>query len=47
MGTYVWAEDGREVKDEHTCPKAEDTWTIQCGPKAVAMSHTVELANQR
>ncbi|MFB3890776.1 MAG: hypothetical protein ACE15C_02005 [Phycisphaerae bacterium] len=42
--TYVWDEGGTEKKDEHVASKADDTWTIKCGPKTVAKSYTVELA---
>jgi len=42
--TYAWEEDGKPKTDEHICRKAEETWTIRCGPKTVAKSYTVEVA---
>ena len=42
--TYVWEEDGKPKTDEHVCRKAEESWTIKCGPKTVAKSYSVELA---
>jgi len=42
--TYIWDENGTEKKDEHIAKSPSDTWTINCGPKTVAKSYTVELA---
>ncbi|MCX5683125.1 MAG: hypothetical protein NT049_05505 [Planctomycetota bacterium] len=42
--TYVWDEDGKEMKNEHICATPQDAWTVRCGPKTVAKSYAVELA---
>jgi hypothetical protein len=42
--TYVWDEDGKEMKDEHVCAKAEETYKIKCGPGTVVKSFAMELA---
>jgi hypothetical protein len=42
--TYVWDENGAEKKSEHVAKAPNESWTIQCGPKTVAKSYTVELA---
>jgi hypothetical protein len=42
--TYVWDEAGKEMKDEHVCTKAEETYKITCGTGAVVKSFAMELA---
>jgi hypothetical protein len=42
--TYVWDENGTEKKAEHIAKLPNESWTIHCGPKTVAKSYTVELA---
>jgi hypothetical protein len=42
--TYVWDEAGQAKQDVHVVKSASETYTINCGPKAVVKSYTVELA---
>ncbi len=42
--TYAWDDAGQLKTDEHVCTKAQDTYKITCGPKAVVKSMTMELA---
>ena len=42
--TYLWEEDGKQKSDEHVVKSANETYTIQCGPKTVAKSVVLELA---
>jgi hypothetical protein len=42
--SYVWDEGGQTRQDEHICKTPQETWNIQCGPKTVAKTVTVELA---
>jgi hypothetical protein len=43
--TYVWTENGVEKTDVHIAKSPKDTYTIQCGPKPVMKSYTVELTD--
>jgi hypothetical protein len=42
--TYKWEEDGAEKSHVHVAKKAVDEYVIMCGPKTVAKSVMVELA---
>ena len=43
--TYEWEENGQAKKDEHIAAKAEDNYTITCGPNPKMKSISVELAD--
>jgi hypothetical protein len=42
--TYKWEEDGAEKSHVHVAKKADENYVIMCGPKIVAKSVMVELA---
>ena len=42
--TYLWEEDGKPKKDEHTVKSATETYKIECGAKTVPKSVILELA---
>ena len=42
--TYVWHEDGQQKTHVHVATRPRETYTINCGPKTVVHSFTVELA---
>jgi hypothetical protein len=41
--TYLWEEDGKPRKDEHTVKSATENYKIECGPKTVPKSVILEL----
>ena len=43
--TYVWHEDGQQKTHVHVATRPRETYTINCGPKTVVRSFTVELAD--
>jgi hypothetical protein len=42
--TYVWDENGKEMKDVHVSKQGSDEWTIKCDSKPVMKSITQEWA---
>ena len=42
--TYVWDEGGRQKTHVHVARQPRETYTIDCGPRAVVQSFTVEWA---
>ena len=44
--TYVWHEDGQQKTHVHVATRPRETYTINCGPKTVVHSFSVELADE-
>ena len=42
--TYAWQEDGQAKTHVHVARQPQETYTIDCGPKTVVTSFSVELA---
>jgi len=42
--TYAWDEDGQQKTHVHVANRPSETYTIDCGPKTVVKSFTVEVA---
>jgi hypothetical protein len=41
--TYAWHEDGNAKTHDHVVRQPQETYTIDCGPKTMAKSVSVEL----